>query len=69
MNTGFSKTDVEAPEHPRELLLEAAVEMNLRLSYEARIEAHENARLLALDLSAAGKESSARSQSAATKTP
>jgi len=67
MNTGFSKTEVEAPEHPRELLLEAAVEMNLQLSYEARIEAHENARLLALDLSAAGKESSARSQSAVTK--
>ena len=69
MNTVFSKTEVGEPEHPRELLLEAAVEMNLRLSYEARIEAHENARLLALDLSAAGKESSARSQSAATKTP
>jgi len=69
MNTVFSKTEVGEPEHPRELLLEAAVEMNLRLSYEARIEAHENARLLALDLNAAGKESSARSQSTPTKTP
>jgi hypothetical protein len=44
-------------------LLEAAIEMNLNLSYEARIEAHENARTLAFDLAAAGKESCARSQS------
>ena len=44
-------------------LLEAAIERNLQLSYEARIDSHENARTLALDLAAAGKESCARSQS------
>lgn len=47
----------------REPLLEAAIEMNLKLSYEARIESHENARTLAFDLAAAGKESCARPQS------
>ncbi|MFM8268794.1 MAG: hypothetical protein ACKN9V_01285, partial [Pseudomonadota bacterium] len=44
-------------------LLEAAIERNLQLSYEARIESHENARTLASDLAAAGKDACARSQS------
>jgi len=56
----LSDSQHEAHQEP---LLEAAIEMNLKLSYEARIEAHENARTLAFDLATAGKESCARSQS------
>ncbi len=45
-------------------LLESAIESNLKLSYEARIEAHENARRLAADLRQAGEALRAKSQGA-----
>jgi hypothetical protein len=37
-------------------LLESAIEQNLAMTYEQRIEAHENARQLMNDLRDAGKE-------------
>lgn len=44
------------------MLLESAIESNLKMSYEARIEAHENARQLMIDLKLAGEEARAKSQ-------
>ena len=63
MTPDISKSIDSQHEAHREPLLEAAIEMNLKLSYEARIESHENARTLAFDLATAGKESCARPQS------
>lgn len=44
-------------------LLEAAIESRLKLTYEERIEAHENARKLMEDLRSAGEAQRAESQS------
>jgi len=63
MTPEISQLSDSQPEAHRAPLLEAAIKMNLKLSYEARIEAHEKARTLAFDLAAAGKESCARPQS------
>lgn len=48
-------------------LLESAIETNLKMSYENRIEAHENARQLLIDLRSAGEKNGTRSQSASYK--
>lgn len=45
-------------------LLISALEMNLELSYEQRIEAHENSRSLVNDLSEAGEKLRAGSEEA-----
>ena len=45
-----------------EKLLESAIESNLQMTYENRIEAHENARELLIDLQKAGEELRAKSQ-------
>lgn len=44
-------------------LLESAIEGRLAMTYEERIEAHENARQLLNDLQAAGKKARAESES------
>ncbi len=44
------------------ILLESAIEINLQMSVEKRIEAHENARQLMMDLRQAGQELDAKSQ-------
>ena len=43
-------------------LLESQIESILEMTYEERIEAHENARQLAVDLQLAGKELREKSQ-------
>ncbi len=43
-------------ENDAEQLLQSAIISNLKMSYEERIEAHENARQLAEDLRLAGQE-------------
>jgi hypothetical protein len=45
-----------------EKLLKAAIEFRLVMTYEERVEAHENARQLLVDLKAAGEELRAKSQ-------
>ena len=45
-------------------LLESAVELNLQMTYEERIDAHENSRELMNDLRQAGEELRAKSQNA-----
>ena len=44
-------------------LLEFAIEANLKMTYENRIDAHENARELLVDLRQAGEKLRAKSQS------
>ena len=51
-------------EKDEELLLESAIITNLKLSYEDRIEAHENARELMEDLRLAGQNLHAKSKGA-----
>jgi hypothetical protein len=46
-----------------EKFLNSAIESNLRMTYESRIESHENARHLLVDLREAGDNLRARSQS------
>ncbi len=53
----------KAEEDSKKLLM-AALAANLKLSYEQRIEAHEGARALMLDLAEAGKTHRAKSKSA-----
>lgn len=43
-------------------LLESAIELNLAMSFEERIEAHENALRLLNDLKLAGEDNRAKSQ-------
>ena len=58
-----SPTNLQALES--EKLLESAIELNLQMSYESRIEAHESALQLLNDLRQAGEEHRAESQGTA----
>lgn len=44
------------------LLLESAIESNLKMSYESRVDAHENARRLMEDLKQVGEKLRAKPQ-------
>ena len=58
-----SLIEILAREVDSSKLLRAAIESNLAMTYENRIDAHENARELLVDLSRAGEELRAKSQS------
>lgn len=58
-NSCDSKEKAESDE--AEMLLDSAIEIRLRMSYEERIESHENARQLAQELFRAGEELRAKS--------
>jgi hypothetical protein len=57
-----SKTEIQNPlAIDSEKLIESAIESNLQMTYEDRIEAHENARQLLIDLQQAGEDLRAKS--------
>ncbi|MBT4792495.1 MAG: hypothetical protein HON90_13065 [Halobacteriovoraceae bacterium] len=58
------KLDYSIIESDSEELLYSALKEKLKLSFELRIESHENARKLVEDLSQAGQEQRARSKQA-----
>jgi vacuolar-type H+-ATPase subunit H len=62
MEKTTSTPDLEELAQDSEKLLESALESNIKLTYEARIEAHENARQLLADLRQAGEELRAKPQ-------
>lgn len=57
-------SNLKALEEKSELLIESALSIKLQLSFEERIESHENARQLISDLSNAPKDLSARPKEA-----
>jgi len=65
-NIQFKKTKdntkEEAQENESDLSLYSALELNLKLTPEMRIEAHENSRVLLEDLYKAGEKLRAKSQ-------
>jgi hypothetical protein len=58
------KTDNSFKDSDSEKLLNSALKEKLKLSFEMRIESHENARKLVEELSQAGAEQRARSKQA-----